>query len=376
VTEGVEQAEPSPEPPADEAGPSQVAIAVAVVAVLAILGFGGWLLTRGDDDSARSSEASATPTEATAESGPPTTTPRTTISTSPPTTAEFTTTAPTLPVDTAAVTGPPVVVPPPLVPETVAPDTVAPDTIAPETIAPETIVPDTIAPDTVATTAPTTPPSTAAPDPSTGGSRPDTPPLEELVPYVAAEAEAASSPQQQRATIDALLATPRHDVAAREPMAMLCATVSLQGPIRLGGRWQVDGRPLDSIEPADVGPPGFGDCVDAGGERLPDGAYQFVAVDVSGATSAAGTFVVGADPLDQPFRNNGDGEVCVVLVGPSSATFYESYRIDTAIGVGDVVTIRLASVRQDVRTIGCGGDEVLAEFSFDPESSRVQDLVP
>jgi len=359
LTEGLEQAEPSPQP-ADEGGPSQIAIAIAVVAVLAILGFGGWLIIRDDDEPGRSTERAGAPTapeDSAEQSGPatsarPTTTPPTT------TTAPTVPTVSTVPPQTVPVTGPPVVVPPPLIPESTTPETVAADTTPVETVASSSTV------------------AAGAPGRPTVDSRPEPVRLQDLVPNVAAEREVAGSPQQRQTVIEQLLAGPRHDVASRQPVAMLCATLSLDRPIRLGGRWQVDGRPLASIDPADVGPPGFGECVDADGERLPDGAYQFVAVDASGDTSAAGTFVAGADPLDQPFRNNGDGEVCAVLVGPSTATYYEAYQLDTAMASGELVTIPLASVRQDVRTIGCQGDEVLAEFSFDPTASRVQDLVP
>jgi hypothetical protein len=338
---------------------------------VAVLGFGGWLVTRGEDDTDTStvtaSETAEDTDPATTERDKPSTTSEESVERS--STEEATSVPPTAtavpeaaaPSTASPPTGPPVIVPPPLAPDTSAPDATGSVDTAVDSTPPETA-------DAPGTTVPTSP-STSE--------RPARPALDELVPNLAGHREFAGRPDQRQTLIDGLLASPRHDVASRQPIATLCAVVALDGPIRLGGRWEVDGRPLASSDPIDVGPPGFGECVDADGDALADGAYQFVAVDPSGASSAAGTFVVGADPIGQAFRNNGDEDVCAVLVGPASASFYEAFRLGAApIEPGAMVTIVLGSVRQDVRTIGCDGEEVLAEFSFDPSADEAQDLMP
>lgn len=368
------------EPAADEQRPSPLAIVIAVVAVVAVLGFGGWLLTRSNDDQTSApagtedtsgvsdpgttdDTAATDATTSTTSTALPETTPLASLdpavppessSASPP--ASLDTVAPTVP-SAPTVAPPPAIVPPPLAPDTTTP--AVPGTVAPDT---------TIVESTPPTTAPTAPPSTLE--------RPPAGELADLVPNVAGERVfVGDEGGLQRALIDTLLATPRHDVASPTPVTMVCAVVAVDDRRNLGGRWEVDGRPLLSSDPAAVAAPGFGACVDADGEDLPDGAYQFVAIDASGATSAAGTFVAGATRLDQQLRNNSDQDVCAVLIGPATATYYEAYRFGAPVEPGDAITIALADVRQDARTIGCNDEDELAEFSFDP-SDDVQPLVP
>ena len=70
--------------------------------------------------------------------------------------------------------------------------------------------------------------------------------------------------------------------------------------------------------------------------------------------------------------------MCSILIAPSTADYYDAFVFPgpPPIRPGDTVTIPIAGVRQDVRTIGCADDEELAEFSFDPDPAEPQDLVP
>ena len=368
------------EPAADEQRPSPWAIVVAVVAVVAVLGFGGWLLTRSNDD-LTSAPAGTEDTSGASDPGTTddTAATDTTTSTAPPETTPITSLDPAVPSESSAAS-------PPASPDTVAPQVTEP--IVPTVAPPPAIVPPPLAPDTTTPTVPgtvgpdttnveATPPNTAPPTaPPSTLEPPPAGELADLVPNVAGERTfVVDDDGLRRALIDALLVTPRHDVASPTPVAMICAVVAVDDRRDLGGRWEFDGRPLLSTDPAGVAPPGFGECVDADGEDLPDGAYQFVAIGDSGATSAAGTFVAGATRLDQQLRNNSDQDVCAVLIGPATATYYEAYRFGAPVEPGDAITVALADVRQDARTIGCDDEDELAEFSFDP-SEEAQPLVP
>ena len=200
----------------------------------------------------------------------------------------------------------------------------------------------------------------------------------DLVPDIAVFADPIADPAQLSTLVAELLATPRHDVASPTPVYTLCAIVRMEGPLTLSGRWELDGRPLNSSDDANLTAPGFGDCVDNDGAAMDDGAYQFIAMDSAGRRSAAGTFVAGAARIDQEFRNNSDETVCSILTAPSTADYYDAFVFtgSGSIRPGDTVTIPIAGVRQDVRTIGCTDDDELAEFSFDPDPAEPQDLVP
>ena len=74
--------------------------------------------------------------------------------------------------------------------------------------------------------------------------------------------------------------------------------------------------------------------------------------------------------------NDGDEDVCTVLVAPSTSRYFEAYVFDAdPIGPGAIVTLPVADVRQDVRTLSCNPQEILGEFDFDP-SRAVQALAP
>jgi hypothetical protein len=264
-------------------------------------------------------------------------------------------------------------------PTTAAPTTAAPTTVA-TTVAPTTAAPTTVTPATVALTAPaTTPgaggPTTAAP---TGGGVS----IESIVPDLAASRRYLATPDQVQSLIDRLLQRGgRHDVALPGNVPTLCATVALSGPIELSGRWERDGDEIAETGIVLRTAPGFGDCIDNDGQPLEPGSYQYVATDVDGTDSAVGNFVVGAARVDQQFVNNGEEDVCAVLVAPSTTDFFEDFVFSTPMRPGSSVIIPIADVSQDVEVWGCAGadDETTptrSDFDFDPTPGEPQPLNP
>ncbi len=332
------------------ASPSKAIPAVAIVAIVVVVGLAGWLISRGED----LGEVGSAP--------PASTEPRSAVSPS--------TTPASDPADTA------VIVPPATDPPATEPVVTAP----PATEPPATEPPATEPPATPAVSAPAGEqiPPAAGDDPGAAPDDDAVVAITDVVPALAAFPEHITDPAALAAEVTVLLASGRHDVASPTPVSTLCAAVPLDGPLDVSGRWQLDGRPLSSSEPRALGPPGFGDCIDNDGDALDDGAYQFIAVDIEGTESAAGTFVAGAARIEQRFRNNGDDAVCAILIGPSSSDYYEAYpfRGPPPVRPGDIVTIPVADVRQDVRTIGCADGEPLSQFSFDPTTADAQDLTP
>ncbi len=242
------------------------------------------------------------------------------------------------------------------------PDTTTPPGTAAvvTTVPPLTIAPVTAAPTTVPATTTTTIPPTG---------------VLRIVPSIAALPDALVAPAGTQAEIATLLAAPRHDVASTEAVRMLCAVAPLDEPLRVGARWERNGQRVDDIELSDQAPPGYGHCLDNDGDTLVDGAYQFVVVDAAGRESAAATFVVGAALIDQRFVNDGDEDVCTVLVAPTQTRYFEAYVFEAdPIGPGAIVTLPLADVRQDVRTLSCNPQEILGEFDFDPSPASVRSL--
>lgn len=261
--------------------------------------------------------------------------------------------------------------PPPTAPVTPAPTPVPTPAPAPTTTSPP---PVTTAPPVVTTMA--------------GGSTTMSVPLDDtsatsarvvgaVVPDVIASPDVLD-PAAEQATIAALAATPRHGIAAAGPVGSLCAVVALDVAVELAGHWERDGGQLATAELTSVGPPGFGDCLgNDDGEPLEDGAYQFLVTDRAGRESAAGTFVVGAELVEQRFVNNGGQPICAIRIGPASADRYDAYVFDSApIAAGVAVTLPMADVRHDVRVTACGETEPQPEFDVDPEAGTVRDLVP
>ena len=337
-------------PPTPESGGPKTLVAVAVLVIVAVVGLVGWLISRGEGDL----DELGTPTVPSTEAS-----------------------AATLPTDSAVASST-------VVPATIAPVTTLPVTepaIVPSTL-PATDPPQTDAPGTVLPTVPATAPldpgvaPTTTPSSTPGDEDPGFD-VGDLVPSVSAFPEPLD-PAQLATVVAELLVTPRHDVASPTPVYTLCAIVQMEGRLTLSGRWEFDGRPLSSSDEASLAPPGFGDCIDNDGAPMEDGAYQFIAADSSGRESAAGTFVAGAQRVDQRFSNNSDEAVCSILIAPSTADYYDAFVFPgpPPIRPGDEITIPIAGVRQDVRTIGCADDDRLAEFSFDPDPAEPQDLVP
>jgi hypothetical protein len=240
------------------------------------------------------------------------------------------------------------------------PATTAPAETSPAVTTVPPVIPTTVAPTTVPATTTTTIPPTG---------------VLRLVPSIAALPDALEAPAGTQAQIVALLGTPRHDVASTGPVRTLCAVAPLDGPLRVGGRWERNGQRVDDVELADQQPPGYGHCLDNDGDELVDGAYQFLVVDAAGRESAAATFVVGAERIDQRFVNDGEDDICMVLVAPTQTTYFEAYRYDGApIRPGDQIALPMADVRQDVRALSCNPQEVLGDFDFDPSPVSVRSL--
>ncbi len=270
---------------------------------------------------------------------------------------------------TAATTAPPTTAPP----TTAAPTTVE-TTLAPTTAAPTTVSPATVAPTTPVGGGPTTT------GPTGGGVS-----IESIVPDLAASRRYLATPDQVQSLIDRLLQRGgRHDVALPGNVPTLCATVTLSGPIELSGRWERDGDEIDETGGIVLRTaPGFGDCIDNDGQPLEPGAYQYIATDEDGTDSAVGNFVVGAARLEQQFVNNGEEDVCAILVAPSTTDFFEDFVFSSPMRPGSSVIIPIADVSQDVEIWGCAGaaddDETTptrSDFDFDPTPGEPQPLDP
>jgi hypothetical protein len=264
--------------------------------------------------------------------------------------------------------------------ETTLPATTAAPTTVATTLAPTTAVPTTVTPATV-------PPTTPATTPGGGGVTTTVPTgggvtIESVVPDLAASRRYLATPEQVQSLIDRLLQRGgRHDVALPGNVPSLCATVVLSGPIELSGRWERDGEEIDETSIVLRTAPGFGDCIDNDGQPLEPGAYQYIATDEDGTDSAVGTFVVGAARLDQQFVNNGEEDVCAVLVAPSTTGFFEDFVFSSPMRPGSSVIIPIAEVSQDVEIWGCAGadDETTptrSDFDFDPTPGQPQPLNP
>jgi hypothetical protein len=206
--------------------------------------------------------------------------------------------------------------------------------------------------------------------------------IESIVPDLAASRRYLATPDQVQALVDRLLQRGgRHDVALAGNVPTLCATVALSGPIELSGRWERDGDEIAETGVILRTAPGFGDCIDNDGEPLEPGSYQYIATDVDGTDSAVGNFVVGAARVDQQFLNNGEEDVCAILVAPSSSDFFEDFVFSTPMRPGSSVVIPIADVSQDVEVWGCAGadDEptpTRSDFDFDPTPGELQALNP
>ena len=117
--------------------------------------------------------------------------------------------------------------------------------------------------------------------------------------------------------------------------------VPVAAPVMAAGRWELDGEPVASAELTRRDPPGFGDCITADDVGdFDDGAYQYIAIGESGATSAVATLVVGVPSVAVWLLNNGDEPVCLVQASPRDADFYEAYQPDSELLPGEALAIR------------------------------------
>ncbi len=196
------------------------------------------------------------------------------------------------------------------------------------------------------------------------------------MPSLAGFADALSTPELAQVQIDQMLATGRHDIAVPDPVATICAAVPMDRPLAVHGRWERDGRRIAATDPERRDAPGFGECLTNDGDQLDDGSYQYIATDSEGHESAAGGIVVGADRIEQRFRNDSDDPVCAVRIAPDVSRYFEVY-VFTAqpIAPGAEVTLVVADVEQDVETMRCD-DTLLASFSFTPSAKDIQSLAP
>ena len=176
--------------------------------------------------------------------------------------------------------------------------------------------------------------------------------------------------------IDQMLATGRHDIAVPDPVATICAAVPMDRPLAVHGRWERDGRRIAATDPERRDAPGFGECLTNDGDRLDDGSYQYIATDSEGHESAAGGIVVGADRIEQRFRNDGTRPCARCASHPTSAgTSRSTCSRPSRSRPGAEVTLAVADVEQDVETMRCD-DTLLASFSFRPSAKDVQSLAP
>lgn len=258
---------------------------------------------------------------------------------------------------------------------------------------PPTVVPPTVVPPTVPSVATTLPgglppaslPVTTGAPPAPGSSVPSSSVpssgaaaiVGAAVPDVAAFTQSLTPAEEVEATL-ALAAEARHDVAVAGPVRTLCAAVRLSGPVQLAGRWERNGRAVQSTGLSLVDAPGLGDCLDDDeGDALEDGTYQFLVIDDDGNESAAGTVVVGAARVEQQLVNRGTAPICAVRIAPTSAGYFDAYRFDTApIAPGATITLAVAAVEQEVRVTSCDREaETLASFRFTPDPASPLPLV-
>lgn len=188
-----------------------------------------------------------------------------------------------------------------------------------------------------------------------------------LVPHVIALTE--PPPRPDAPEVFAALTAARHDVAVDTTVAALCATVTVAEPVTVAGRWERNGELVASSRSSSLGPPGFADCIDADGEPLPEGAYQFVVTDEEGAVSAPGTIVLGAPVVPQSFVNDTDEPVCGLRLAPLRAAYFELFDASAEpIAPGAAVTVPLAGVRQSLEAVACDDGATLATAQVRPDA--------
>ena len=233
-----------------------------------------------------------------------------------------------------------------------------------------TVAPTTTRP-TATTVAPTTTTPPSLPPPADEASDP----VRTLLPSIVAVDEVLTSAAERQPVVAAALSERTNSVAVGQAPGTLCAVVPVAAPVMAAGRWELDGEPVASAELTRRDPPGYGDCITADDVGdFDDGAYQYIAIGQSGATSAVATLVVGVPSVAVWLLNDGDEPVCLVQASPSAADFYEAYQADSELLPGEAVAIRLAAVEQDVRVHGCPPDDVVRSFDLVPQAGVYVEL--
>jgi hypothetical protein len=193
-------------------------------------------------------------------------------------------------------------------------------------------------------------------------------PVRALLPRIVAYAEPLESEGERQTAVASAINEGSITVAVERAPAMLCAVVPVTTALMASGRWERNGDEFASDEMVRRDPPGYGDCVAAGDdERFDDGVYQYLAIGPTGATSAAGTVVVGVPSIAVWLLNNGGAPVCLVQASPPEADFYESFQPGQPVAPGEAVAIRIADTDNDVRVYGCPPDDVLRSFDLTPQ---------
>jgi hypothetical protein len=232
------------------------------------------------------------------------------------------------------------------------------------------------------TVAPTTTRPAATVDPSTTVPPSLPPPADEasdpvrtLLPSIVAVDEVLTSSAELQPIVAAALSERSNSFAVEATPGTLCAVVPVSAPVMAAGRWEFDGEPVASAELTRRDPPGFGDCITEDDvDDFDDGAYQYIAIGESGATSAVATLVVGVPSIAVWLLNNGGEPVCLVQASPHDADFYEAYQAESALLPGEALAIRVAAVEQDVRVYGCPPDDVVRSFDVVPQAGVYVEL--
>jgi hypothetical protein len=227
------------------------------------------------------------------------------------------------------------------------------------------------------TTTTTVAPTTTTARPTTTAALPTLPepenaesdPVRNVLPRIVAYPEPLAEADRPAAITTALTEGSNSVAVGGAPPAMLCAIVPVPAPLTAAGRWERNGDPFISDDAARRDPPGYGDCITAGDdEAFGEGTYQYLVVGPTGATSAAGTVVVGAPAVVVWLLNNGDQPVCQVQSSPEEADYYEAFDAgNTPLAPGEALAVSVAAVEQNVRVYGCPPDDVVRSLDLAPQ---------
>ena len=103
-----------------------------------------------------------------------------------------------------------------------------------------------------------------------------------------------------------------------------------------------------------------------------EGAYQYLAIGPTGATSAVATVVVGVPSVAVWLLNDGDRAGVPRPGVTAGGRLLRGYRADSELLPGEALAIRMAAVEQDVRVFGCPPDDVERGFDLVAPGRRVR----